>query len=232
FGMCVLELCTNHYPYEECINPAQIYKKVVNGNKPKILSKILDLKTKNFIDQCLASESHRLSSIELSKHPFLKFEASSDMFAVKMAKNKSIEIENNKDIDIKNYEYKENQNETKNTHLKFYDENIKQNEVSNNPETQYSQTKSKNNDENNEFIYNSKNNSIEIKNAKKHLNEENNSLKTFLPKSKDKKIKLQHNNIFKSEINNDYKNNIANSEISLKKISKNIIKVYLQLNYK
>lgn len=30
FGMSVLELCTGQYPYEECINPAQIYKKVMS----------------------------------------------------------------------------------------------------------------------------------------------------------------------------------------------------------
>lgn len=28
FGMCVLEMLTAEYPYNECTNPAQIYKKV------------------------------------------------------------------------------------------------------------------------------------------------------------------------------------------------------------
>ena len=28
FGMCVLEMVTSEYPYSECINAAQIYKKV------------------------------------------------------------------------------------------------------------------------------------------------------------------------------------------------------------
>lgn len=28
FGMCMLELATCEYPYSECKNPAQIYKKV------------------------------------------------------------------------------------------------------------------------------------------------------------------------------------------------------------
>ena len=28
FGMCMLELVTCEYPYSECRNPAQIYKKV------------------------------------------------------------------------------------------------------------------------------------------------------------------------------------------------------------
>ena len=30
FGMCVLEIVTNQYPYMECQNAAQIYKKVTN----------------------------------------------------------------------------------------------------------------------------------------------------------------------------------------------------------
>jgi serine/threonine protein kinase len=29
FGMCVLEMATQEYPYVECTNPAQIYKKVL-----------------------------------------------------------------------------------------------------------------------------------------------------------------------------------------------------------
>lgn len=28
FGMCVLEMVTGEYPYQECSNPAQIYRKV------------------------------------------------------------------------------------------------------------------------------------------------------------------------------------------------------------
>lgn len=30
FGMCVLEMATQEYPYVECSNPAQIFKKVVS----------------------------------------------------------------------------------------------------------------------------------------------------------------------------------------------------------
>ena len=30
FGMCVLEMLTLEYPYSECANPAQIYKKVTS----------------------------------------------------------------------------------------------------------------------------------------------------------------------------------------------------------
>lgn len=30
FGLCVLEMLTSDYPYSECSNPAQIYKKVTS----------------------------------------------------------------------------------------------------------------------------------------------------------------------------------------------------------
>lgn len=30
YGMCVLEMITSEYPYSECTNPAQIYKKVIS----------------------------------------------------------------------------------------------------------------------------------------------------------------------------------------------------------
>jgi len=30
FGMCMLEMVTCEYPYSECRNPAQIYKKVIS----------------------------------------------------------------------------------------------------------------------------------------------------------------------------------------------------------
>ena len=30
FGMCLLEMCTREYPYQECRNPAQIFKKVTS----------------------------------------------------------------------------------------------------------------------------------------------------------------------------------------------------------
>lgn len=37
FGMCVLEMLTAEYPYSECSNPAQIYKKVTSVCSPLLL---------------------------------------------------------------------------------------------------------------------------------------------------------------------------------------------------
>ncbi|KAF7828103.1 serine/threonine-protein kinase WNK8-like [Senna tora] len=71
FGMCMLEMITCEYPYSECKNSAQIYKKVISGIKPASLSKVNDPQVKQFIEKCLAEASVRLSASELLKDPFL-----------------------------------------------------------------------------------------------------------------------------------------------------------------
>ncbi|XP_058225601.1 serine/threonine-protein kinase WNK8-like [Rhododendron vialii] len=74
FGMCMLEMVTCDYPYIECKNPAQIYKKVTSGIKPASLGKVTDPKVKNFIEKCLVPASQRLPAKELLKDPFLQSE--------------------------------------------------------------------------------------------------------------------------------------------------------------
>uniref|UniRef100_A0A0E0KXL3 non-specific serine/threonine protein kinase n=1 Tax=Oryza punctata TaxID=4537 RepID=A0A0E0KXL3_ORYPU len=72
FGMCLLELVTFEYPYCECSNAAQIYKKVSDGEKPSSLAKIEDPEVRFFIEKCIAKASHRLSAQELLMDPFLR----------------------------------------------------------------------------------------------------------------------------------------------------------------
>lgn len=72
FGMCLLELVTLTYPYVECANAAQIYKKVTSGIKPASLSKVKDPEVKKFIEKCIANASDRLSARELLMDPFLQ----------------------------------------------------------------------------------------------------------------------------------------------------------------
>ncbi|XP_059657184.1 probable serine/threonine-protein kinase WNK3 [Cornus florida] len=72
FGMCLLELVTFEYPYAECANAAQIYKKVTSGIKPASLMKVKDPGVKEFIEKCIANFSDRLSAKELLVDPFLK----------------------------------------------------------------------------------------------------------------------------------------------------------------
>ncbi|XP_055817086.1 probable serine/threonine-protein kinase WNK10 isoform X1 [Solanum dulcamara] len=74
FGMCMLELVTFEYPYSECKNPAQIFKKVSSGVKPASLGKVTDPQIKAFIEKCLVPAAQRLPAKDLLKDPFLQFE--------------------------------------------------------------------------------------------------------------------------------------------------------------
>ncbi|PSS09549.1 Serine/threonine-protein kinase isoform 2 [Actinidia chinensis var. chinensis] len=71
FGMCVLEMFTSEYPYSECTNPAQIYKKVTSGKLPRAFYELEDLEAQTFIGKCLKPASKRLSAKELLLDPFL-----------------------------------------------------------------------------------------------------------------------------------------------------------------
>ncbi|GAB4860637.1 Serine/threonine-protein kinase wnk3 [Ancistrocladus abbreviatus] len=71
FGMCMLELVTFEYPYVECSNAAQIYKKVTSGVKPACLAKVTNPAVRAFIEKCIANVSERLSAKELLMDPFL-----------------------------------------------------------------------------------------------------------------------------------------------------------------
>ncbi|KAJ1392109.1 Serine/threonine-protein kinase, active site [Sesbania bispinosa] len=71
FGMCMIELFTSEFPYSECSNPAQIYKKVTSGKLPEAFYRIHDLEAQRFVGKCLANVSERLSAKELLLDPFL-----------------------------------------------------------------------------------------------------------------------------------------------------------------
>ncbi|KAH7282706.1 hypothetical protein KP509_35G044400 [Ceratopteris richardii] len=76
FGMCLLEMATAEYPYSECSNAAQIYKKVLTGKKPEALEWVKDPELRHFIEKCLAPASKRLPARELLADPFLDSEGS------------------------------------------------------------------------------------------------------------------------------------------------------------
>ncbi|XVF54558.1 hypothetical protein PTKIN_Ptkin05aG0190600 [Pterospermum kingtungense] len=78
FGMCLLELVTFEYPYVECANAAQIFKKVTSGIKPASLAKVTDPGVKLFIEKCIAKASERLSAKELLGDPFLQPDEEND----------------------------------------------------------------------------------------------------------------------------------------------------------
>ncbi|KAL2233768.1 serine/threonine-protein kinase WNK8 [Sesamum indicum] len=78
FGMCLLEMVTLEYPYSECKNPAQIFRKVTSGVKPAALAKVASKEVKEFIEKCLVPASERMSAKELLKDPFLQLEHSKE----------------------------------------------------------------------------------------------------------------------------------------------------------
>jgi len=73
FGMCLLELATLEYPYSECRNAAQIFKKVVSGIPPKGLEKVTCKELHDFIMLCITHDPiARPEARKLLKHPFFE----------------------------------------------------------------------------------------------------------------------------------------------------------------
>ncbi|XP_034732862.1 serine/threonine-protein kinase WNK3 isoform X11 [Etheostoma cragini] len=71
FGMCMLEMATSEYPYSECQNAAQIYRKVTSGIKPASFDKVNDPEIKEIIECCIRqNKSQRLSIRDLLNHAF------------------------------------------------------------------------------------------------------------------------------------------------------------------
>ncbi|KAJ4927257.1 hypothetical protein JOQ06_014991, partial [Pogonophryne albipinna] len=71
FGMCMLEMATSEYPYSECQNAAQIYRKVTSGVKPASYSKVSDPEIKEIIGECICHRwEERYSIKNLLNHAF------------------------------------------------------------------------------------------------------------------------------------------------------------------
>ncbi|KAH7388338.1 hypothetical protein KP509_16G070900 [Ceratopteris richardii] len=78
FGMCLLEMVTSEYPYSECDNAAQIYKRVSSGIKPAALERLKDKELRQFIEKCIDTASRRLPARELLMDPFLQHDTDND----------------------------------------------------------------------------------------------------------------------------------------------------------
>ena len=72
----VLEMTTKEYPFQECSNAAQIWKKVSAGQRPEVLTRVNDFSLRSFIECCLLPASQRLSAREMLQHPFLAWKRS------------------------------------------------------------------------------------------------------------------------------------------------------------
>ncbi|XP_030634227.1 serine/threonine-protein kinase WNK2 [Chanos chanos] len=71
FGMCMLEMATSEYPYSECQNAAQIYRKVTSGVKPASFSKVSVPEIKEIIGECIRHRwEERYSIKDLLNHAF------------------------------------------------------------------------------------------------------------------------------------------------------------------
>ncbi|XP_061909545.1 serine/threonine-protein kinase WNK2 isoform X6 [Entelurus aequoreus] len=71
FGMCMLEMATSEYPYSECQNAAQIYRKVTSGVKPASYNKVVDPEIKEIIGECICQRREERYTIkDLLNHAF------------------------------------------------------------------------------------------------------------------------------------------------------------------
>ncbi|KAM4023172.1 serine/threonine-protein kinase WNK2 isoform 3-T4 [Anomaloglossus baeobatrachus] len=71
FGMCMLEMATSEYPYSECQNAAQIYRKVTSGVKPASFEKVSDPEIKEIIGECICkNKEERYEIKDLLGHAF------------------------------------------------------------------------------------------------------------------------------------------------------------------
>ncbi|XP_008435521.1 serine/threonine-protein kinase WNK4 isoform X2 [Poecilia reticulata] len=72
-GMCILEMATSEYPYYECQNAAQIYRKVTSGIKPDSFYKVIVPELKEIIEGCIRMiKDERYTIQDLLEHPFFQ----------------------------------------------------------------------------------------------------------------------------------------------------------------
>ncbi|CAG8504725.1 6772_t:CDS:2, partial [Racocetra persica] len=74
FGMCLLEMVTGEYPYIECENAPQVYKKVTSGIKPLSLTRVTEPDILDLIRHCLDPENERYTAQQIMEHRFLAVE--------------------------------------------------------------------------------------------------------------------------------------------------------------
>ncbi|XP_036875613.2 serine/threonine-protein kinase WNK4 isoform X6 [Manis javanica] len=75
FGMCMLEMATSEYPYSECQNAAQIYRKVTSGTKPNSFNKVKMPEVKEIIEGCIRTDKNERFTIQdLLAHAFFREE--------------------------------------------------------------------------------------------------------------------------------------------------------------
>jgi len=79
FGMCLLQMVTKKYPYQECHTLHQVYKKVTKRELPAVLKTVISKSVKEYILNCCHFEQeHRPTAGQLLQHPFLNLQYPND----------------------------------------------------------------------------------------------------------------------------------------------------------
>lgn len=99
FGMCMLEMTTLEYPYMECQNPAQIYRRVVSGIKPESLDKVGSKEIRQIIEGCTkAKMDERYTIKQMINHPFFQEDCGVKVNLVEA--EPGVDVDSTKPVDI------------------------------------------------------------------------------------------------------------------------------------
>ena len=90
FGMAILEIISGKTPYSECDTIPKIWKKVINGIKPKIISRIKHKKLKDIIEKCICNYSNRITIDKLLQNEFLNSTEDDDIESFLYGKDEMI----------------------------------------------------------------------------------------------------------------------------------------------
>ena len=105
FGMTVLEMVTLEYPYSECVNAAQIYRKVTSGVKPAAFSMLDGPRNqvlRSFILGCIMEDPTERATIkQLLKHDFFNIQDDSNIaFDKELTTVTVTKVHSNGEVDI------------------------------------------------------------------------------------------------------------------------------------
>lgn len=102
FGMCVLEMVTKEVPYIECLNPAQIYKKVTAGIRPRGLKRVVSQAAREFIELCLSRGNGEVevTAEYLMSHTFLKAQDDDNDYVKLLDEDELARLENSQQSEI------------------------------------------------------------------------------------------------------------------------------------
>lgn len=94
FGMCLIEMLTGDYPYSECSNAAQIYRKVTQGNPPDGVERIAGEEIKRIVLNCIQHDKNKRYKVkELLALDYFKPEENSNKDDLSAASLSDINLE-------------------------------------------------------------------------------------------------------------------------------------------